>query len=49
MPYAEVNGQRLHVEDTVGSGPPGVFSGGFPIDHETVAPRVEARRVALLD
>ena len=41
MPYAEVNGQRLYVEDTGGDGPPLVFSHGFLMDHEMFAPQVE--------
>lgn len=44
MPFADVNGQRLHFEDTGGSGPPVVFSHGFLMDHEMFAPQVEALR-----
>lgn len=40
MPYAEVNGQRLLVEDTGGDGPPIVFSHGFLMDHEMFLPQV---------
>jgi 3-oxoadipate enol-lactonase len=40
VPYAEVNGQRLYVEDTGGEGPPIVFSHGFLMDHEMFAPQV---------
>lgn len=40
MPYAEVNGQRLYVEDTGGEGPPIVFSHGFLMDHEMFTPQV---------
>jgi len=42
MPFADVNGQRLHFEDTGGSGPPVVFSHGFLMDHEMFAPQVAA-------
>jgi 3-oxoadipate enol-lactonase len=40
MPYAEVNGQRLHFEDTGGEGPPIVFSHGFLMDGRMFAPQV---------
>lgn len=41
MPYAEVNGQRLYVEDSGGDGPPVVFSHGFLMDHTMFAPQLE--------
>lgn len=44
MPYAEVNGQRLHYVDTGGDGPPVVLSHGFLMDHEMFAPQVEVLR-----
>ena len=44
MPHAEVNGQRLYVEDTGGDGPPVVLSHGFLMDHEMFAPQVDALR-----
>jgi len=44
MPFADVNGQRLHFEDMGGSGPPVVFSHGFLMDHEMFAPQVEVLR-----
>ena len=40
MPFAEVNGQKLYVEDTGGDGPPIVLSHGFLMDHEMFAPQV---------
>ena len=46
MPFADVNSQRLHFEDTGGSGPPVVLSHGFLMDHEMFAPQVEALRTA---
>ena len=42
MPFADVNGQRLHFEDTGGDGAPVVFSHGFLMDDEMFAPQVEA-------
>jgi 3-oxoadipate enol-lactonase len=44
MPYAEVNGQRLHYRDTGGEGPPIVFSHGFLMDQDMFAPQVEELR-----
>lgn len=44
MPRAAVNGQRLHYEDTGGSGPTVVLSHGFLMDHEMFAPQVAALR-----
>ncbi|MCC5950386.1 MAG: alpha/beta hydrolase [Nitriliruptoraceae bacterium] len=41
MPTIEANGQRFHVEDTGGDGPPIVFSHGFLMDHRMFAPQVE--------
>ena len=41
MPFADVNSQRLHFEDTGGSGLPVVLSHGFLMDHEMFAPQVE--------
>lgn len=42
MPFADVNGQRLHYEDTGGDGAPVVLSHGFLMDHEMFAPQVAA-------
>lgn len=44
MAFADVNGQRLHYEDTGGSGPVVVFSHGLLMDHTMFAPQVEALR-----
>lgn len=45
MPYVEVPGQQLYVEDTGGEGPPVICSHGFLMDHEMFAPQVaELRR-----
>jgi 3-oxoadipate enol-lactonase len=44
MPYAEINGQRLHYRDTGGHGPPIVFSHGFLMDQDMFAPQVEELR-----
>jgi pimeloyl-ACP methyl ester carboxylesterase len=44
MPFADVNGQRLHFEDTGGDRPPVVLSHGFLMDHEMFAPQVAALR-----
>jgi 3-oxoadipate enol-lactonase len=46
MPYADVNGQRLHFEDTGGDGLPVVLSHGFLMDHEMFDAQVEALRGA---
>jgi pimeloyl-ACP methyl ester carboxylesterase len=42
MAYAEVNGQRLHFDDSGGDGPAVLFSHGFLMDGEMFAPQVEA-------
>jgi len=42
VPVAAVNGQRLHYEDSGGSGPAVIFSHGLFMDHEMFAPQVEA-------
>ncbi len=42
MPYADVNGQRLHYVDHGGDGPPVVLSHGFLMDHELFDPQVAA-------
>jgi pimeloyl-ACP methyl ester carboxylesterase len=42
MPIAEVNGQRIHFQDSGGAGPPVIFSHGLFMDHEMFAPQVEA-------
>jgi pimeloyl-ACP methyl ester carboxylesterase len=44
VPYANVNGQRLHFEDTGGSGPAIVFSHGLLLDGTMFAPQVAAFR-----
>ncbi|MCL2543887.1 MAG: alpha/beta hydrolase [Nocardioidaceae bacterium] len=44
MPYAEVDGQRLHFEDTGGDGPVVVWSHGLYMDHEMFDPQLEALR-----
>jgi pimeloyl-ACP methyl ester carboxylesterase len=44
MPMAQVNGQRLHYEDTGGDGPVIVFSHGLLMDGSMFAPQVEALR-----
>jgi len=44
MPYADVNGQRLHYTDTGGDGPPVVFSHGFLMDHTMFDAQVAAVR-----
>jgi pimeloyl-ACP methyl ester carboxylesterase len=44
MPFAEVNGQRIHYSDSGGEGPAVVFSHGFFMDHEMFAPQVEELR-----
>jgi 3-oxoadipate enol-lactonase len=40
VPFADVNGQRVHYEDTGGDGPPVVFSHGFLMDHEMFTPQL---------
>src|SRR3954447_22186260 len=42
MAYAEVNGQRLHYEDSGGDGPAVLFSHGFLMDGEMFEPQVRA-------
>lgn len=44
MPVADVNGQRLHYEDTGGDGPAIVLSHGLYMDHEMFDPQVAALR-----
>jgi len=44
MPFADVNGQRVHYSDSGGDGPVVVFSHGFFMDHEMFAPQVEELR-----
>ena len=44
MPYANVNGQRLHYEDTGGTGPAIIFSHGILLDGTMFAPKVAALR-----
>lgn len=40
MPFADVNGQRIHYQDTGGEAPPVICSHGFLMDHEMFAPQV---------
>jgi 3-oxoadipate enol-lactonase len=42
MPFANVNGQNLHYEDSGGSGPPLVLSHGFLMDQTMFDPQVAA-------
>lgn len=44
MPFADVNGQHLHFEDTGGDGPAVVFSHGLFMDGSMFAPNVAALR-----
>lgn len=44
MPYAVVNDQRIHYQDTGGSGPVLVFSHGLLMDHSMFAPQIAALR-----
>ena len=44
MPFAHVNGQKLHYEDTGGDGPVIVFSHGLLMDGSMFAPQIEALR-----
>src|SRR5690349_485309 len=44
MPYADVNGQRLHYQDSGGTGLPVVLAHGLLMDHEMFAPQVAALR-----
>jgi len=44
MPFASVNGQRLHFEDTGGDGPVVVFSHGNLMNRHMWAPQVESLR-----
>lgn len=41
MPFASVNGQQLHYQDTGGDGPPVVCSHGFLMDLRMFAPQVD--------
>jgi pimeloyl-ACP methyl ester carboxylesterase len=42
MPYADINGQRIHFEDSGGAGSPVVFSHGFLMDQSLFDRQVEA-------
>lgn len=42
MPFADINGQRIHYEDTGGSGPVLLFSHGLLMDGSMFAPQVQA-------
>jgi pimeloyl-ACP methyl ester carboxylesterase len=42
MPFASINGQNIHFEDTGGSGLPVILSHGFLMDLEMFAPQVAA-------
>jgi 3-oxoadipate enol-lactonase len=42
VPYAGVNGQRIHYQDSGGSGLPLVLAHGLLMDHEMFAPQVAA-------
>src|SRR5690349_12011208 len=42
MPVADVNGQRLHYEDSGGAGTPLVLSHGFLMDADMFEPQVQA-------
>ena len=42
MPFAEINGQRIHFEDSGGAGPPIILAHGFFMDQSMFAPQVEA-------
>lgn len=44
MPYAVVNEQRIHYQDTGGSGPVLAFSHGLLMDHSMFAPQIAALR-----
>jgi 3-oxoadipate enol-lactonase len=44
MPHADVNGQRIHFEDTGGDGPPVILAHGFLMDHEMFVHQVAALR-----
>jgi pimeloyl-ACP methyl ester carboxylesterase len=44
MPFADVNGQRIHYSDSGGDGPAVVFSHGFFMDHTMWAPQIEELR-----
>ena len=44
MPFAQVNGQKLYYEDTVGNGPVIIFSHGLLMDSSMFAPQVQALR-----
>jgi 3-oxoadipate enol-lactonase len=42
MPFAQINGQRIHFQDSGGSGPPVVLAHGFLMDHSMFAPQLAA-------
>lgn len=42
MPFARINGQRIHYTDTGGDKPAIVFSHGLLMDHAMFAPQIEA-------
>src|SRR6266487_198079 len=42
LPYVEVNGQRIHYQDSGGPGLPLVLAHGLLMDHEMFAPQVAA-------
>jgi pimeloyl-ACP methyl ester carboxylesterase len=44
MPFAAIDGQRVHYSDSGGDGPAVVFSHGFFMDHEMFAPQIEELR-----
>src|SRR5918994_6790063 len=44
MPFAAVNGQRIHYADSGGAGPVVVFSHGFFMDQDMWDPQVEELR-----
>lgn len=46
MPHADLNGQRIHFEDTGGDGPPVILSHGFLMDSEMFVHQVAALRDA---
>src|SRR5262245_30512675 len=42
MPFAQINGQRIHFEDSGGSGPPVILAHGFLMDQSMCDPQVKA-------
>src|SRR5436305_11233326 len=42
MSYADINGQRIRVDDTGGDGPPVILAHGFLMDRTMFAPQVSA-------